>query len=176
MKYKSLIGMKFGRLFVTRRTPNKTTPSGHTVIYYSCICNCGNIKEVRGISLSRRDHPTRSCGCIRAEEMGKLKGEKNPAWKGGERIETGGYVELYIPSHPKARINGYVKKHRVVMEKYLGRYLTNEENVHHINGNKLDNNIKNLELWNISQPSGQRIIDKVKWAREILKVYKYIKI
>ena len=27
------------------------------------------------------------------------------------------------------------------------------------------------ELWSTSQPAGQRVIDKVKWAREILERY-----
>lgn len=29
----------------------------------------------------------------------------------------------------------------------------------------------NLELWSRSQPSGQRAIDKVTWAREIIRLY-----
>lgn len=63
-------------------------------------------------------------------------------------------------------------EHRTVMENVLGRKLFAHENVHHKNGDRLDNKIENLEIWSSSQPSGQRIIDKINWAREILEIYK----
>lgn len=76
---------------------------------------------------------------------------------------------------------GYVKvkgadgrwraEHVVVMEEYLGRSLLPGENVHHRNGIRNDNRLSNLELWTHKQPHGQRVIDLVAFAREILAQY-----
>jgi hypothetical protein len=74
-------------------------------------------------------------------------GNRNPNWKGGKYLSSYGYVYIYSPKHPFKNNIGYVFKHRLVMEKFLGRYLKKKEVVHHKNGNKSDNRLKNLQLF-----------------------------
>lgn len=83
-----------------------------------------------------------------------------------------GYVILtgYF-DHPNARGRGHILEHVKVMADHLGRALLPGENVHHINGVRDDNRLENLELWSTSQPSGQRVADKVAWAKDLLALY-----
>lgn len=88
-----------------------------------------------------------------------------------------GYVYIWAPNHPatKGKSYKYLLEHRVVMEAKIGRYLEKGENVHHINGIRSDNNPENLELWAVSQPSGQRISDMKKEIEQLKEQIKQLK-
>lgn len=64
-----------------------------------------------------------------------------------------------------------IGEHRAVMAECLGRPLLPNENAHHRNGNRSDNRVTNLELWTSNQPKGQRVLDLLEYAREIIALY-----
>lgn len=89
-----------------------------------------------------------------------------------KQTNSSGYILVFIgKGQSGASKSGHILEHRKVMQDRLGRPLLEHENVHHKNGHKADNRLENLELWSRSQPTGQRVADKLAWAREFLALY-----
>lgn len=116
------------------------------MIYINKICKICNkefkikswrIKHGRGITCSKK--------CKHLWQKKVVAGTKSGSWKGGICYRSG-YRFILSPNHPNKNKGKYVREHRLVMEKYLGRYLKSSEVVHHINHIKLDNRIENLEI------------------------------
>ena len=74
------------------------------------------------------------------------KGKESHSWKGGKRVDTHGYIKIHKPGHYFADSTNYVREHLLVVSDYYGiEYITNNGGcVHHIDGNKQNNQIKNL--------------------------------
>ncbi len=74
------------------------------------------------------------------------KGRRSWNWKGGRIKDKWGYIQIWMPEHPNAKMAGYIHEHRLVMSNHLGRPLTSKEFIHHKNGIRDDNRLENLEL------------------------------
>lgn len=86
---------------------------------------------------------------IAEAHKGKYKKPKeyfNGLKGGNEKLRKDGYVAVYVPDHPNANKEGYVMKHRLIMEQHIGRFVGKDEIVHHKNHDRADNRIENLEI------------------------------
>ncbi len=106
------------------------------------------------------DYTTKFC----SKECGYLGRKWRPISENGYLVPAG-----YRRLHKRGGVKLY--KHRVVMEKMLGRPLIKGENVHHRDGDRDNADPSNLELWTTKQPPGQRVVDKVAFAIDMLRTY-----
>lgn len=103
---------------------------------------------------ARRKNGKASLGVKRSDETRKRISDAKKKYRkrndyefgGHEKLRTDGYISVFVPNHPTATKDGFVLKHRLVMEQHLGRLLEKGEDVHHINGIRNDNRIENLQI------------------------------
>lgn len=118
---KSLVGMEYKKHF-----PNGMGGQFKKgiIVWNKDKTGCFTKSTIKKMSLSHKGIPT-----------GRFKGIK---------YNKAGYVFIFNKTHPYKNCLNYVRQHRLVVEKYLGRYLKPIEKVHHINGIPDDNRVKNL--------------------------------
>lgn len=65
------------------------------------------------------------------------------------------YIFIYCPEHKKANMQGNVRLHILVAEQKLGRELTGDECVHHLDLNKHNNEPSNLIVFKTNADHGR---------------------
>ncbi len=118
---------------------------------YNFICKGCNKKK-------SPTKPNKSGFCVKCFSIETQTGIKRPQfsrenskrWKGGEYVSTDGYkmVKAEGETHPSGR-QKYKKEHILIYEKFSGEELKTQagnmgQQIHHIDGDKLNNNIENL--------------------------------
>jgi len=147
-----------------------------------CGCPCGSHKynltdkkiyrcrkcnnQIQG--LKRRGKPSTK----RGKTFKNLQREKSVNWKGGRYVGTDGYVMVLVKSGSTNRKSGwdnYKKEHVVLIEKQLGRKIRKNECIHHIDGNKQNNNLDNLVVIKSNKHHRQIHFSLQKIGYELLK-------
>lgn len=100
---------------------------------FTCV-NCENVfyKPEHRLKYDKNLFCSRKC------QYNYCQGENHPNYKGGN-ININGYKRVKIKGKD-------ILEHRLVMEKHIGRKLKKNEHIHHIDKNKLNNSIENLQI------------------------------
>lgn len=100
------------------------------------LCRCGNWKR------------TKNKQCAECRGYGK-----------GRHVMPSGYVRVWAPNHPGRNSDGYILEHRMVLLD-AGYELEPGQHVHHVNGNKTDNRLANLEIKSAQDHAGDHIRER----------------
>lgn len=106
------------------------------------LCNCRRC----GKTVAKQTHHSKQF-CSKPCKFAWLRSRDNPQYGTRKLIEDGNgcaYWYVFIPDHPATDRAGYVREHRLVLETALGRYLTADEEGHHIDCQTTNNAPGNL--------------------------------
>jgi hypothetical protein len=120
-----------------------------------CQCGCGTDIDIfspksKGRKIGYLRRFLNSSHALRARNQ---TGENNSQWKGGEPVQDkDGYWLIYSPDHPHRNSRNKLFLHRLLYENYLSImfdeqvYLPEGSEIHHINKDKEDNSLINLQF------------------------------
>ena len=166
--FKNLTGLKFGRLTVLEQAGSRIGKNGKSLIFWKCLCECGNIVEVYAGSLT--GGLTTSCGCLQKEKA-KENGLKYKRKNIYDLTQKYGIGYLYdsnkkfyfdLEDYDKIKeyywvinnkgyvITGGANNSNLLMHRLILNVLDDQE-VDHINHNTNDNRKENLRIVTRSQ-------------------------
>lgn len=96
------------------------------------------------------------------EHRKKISQAKKIKGIGHKKKRSDGYIEIFFPSHPKSNKDGYIMEHDLIMECNIGRWLQDDEVVHHKNKIRDDNRIENLQLMTFKEHARLHMIERHK--------------
>lgn len=83
-------------------------------------------------------------------------------------MHDNGYEVFFDSKHPLSTTNGRVYYHRHLMSIHLGRWIKTEEHIHHIDDNKTNNSLNNIEIISNSEHGKEHALSKG-WKLKKLK-------
>lgn len=137
--YRQPAYVKEGRKYCSREC--NAIGQTKTPVVKACA-TCGKEMRLRP-SYAAIQYCSRACAAI-----SRTKRPTGRMHNGRPVIEhADGYFLIYEPTHPAAhKPHGRVLEHRWIVEQALGRYLTKDEQVDHINQDRQDNRLENLQV------------------------------
>lgn len=155
--------------FTSQYRKEHNYPSGTKLSWViGVICrDCGKERIVSALNIRQQVKKGKYTGlchsCFNRQHMRRLNetgrshrvGSDHGCWKGGARLTSCGYIEKHRETFaleerailkPMFNQQNYVREHRAIMALMLGRALKDSEQIHHINGDKVDNRLTNLRL------------------------------
>lgn len=126
--------------------------------YFRCD-NCASdfTRDVSQMSSKRLNNSVKhfcsKCRYAIGEASAKKKKENTAANIGNRLMTSHGYIEVCVGHNSlySGVKSGYIREHVKVMQDYLGRKLEDGEVVHHIDGDKTNNTINNLDLCSVQE-------------------------
>lgn len=115
---------------------------------------CRDSSQISNTRLNNSvNHYCSNCKAVMGSYSGAKKKLKRQAKIGNKVITTHGYVEIFVgyTTNYSGTKHGWIREHVKVMQDSLGRPLQKGEVVHHIDGEKKNNDIGNLDLCSVKE-------------------------